>query len=167
MLFPAIDTSDSKLSDNAAGIATINNTAPSIIVTVVRERFPSAVNADTIISYKLKEDVNVANKNKIKNKLKKNAPNGISPKAAGKTMNSKDRKSTRLNSSHVSNSYAVFCLKKKIACREQRISEHRAQPGGVADRRGRGGRRHGGRRRRAQRRQVREAGREVQSTVGL
>src|SRR5207249_12115294 len=26
-----------------------------------------------------------------------------------------DRKSTRLNSSHVSNSYAVFCLKKKIS----------------------------------------------------
>src|SRR5699024_12136349 len=26
----------------------------------------------------------------------------------------KDRKSTRLNSSHVSSSYAVFCLKKKI-----------------------------------------------------
>src|SRR5437868_12477390 len=26
-----------------------------------------------------------------------------------------DRKSTRLNSSHVSNSYAVFCLKKKTA----------------------------------------------------
>src|SRR5690606_40950152 len=26
-----------------------------------------------------------------------------------------DRKSTRLNSSHVKNSYAVFCLKKKIA----------------------------------------------------
>src|SRR5690606_41654227 len=26
----------------------------------------------------------------------------------------KDRKSTRLNSSHVKNSYAVFCLKKKI-----------------------------------------------------
>src|SRR5699024_11941392 len=29
-----------------------------------------------------------------------------------------DRKSTRLNSSHVSISYAVFCLKKKIANRE-------------------------------------------------
>src|SRR5699024_11504669 len=28
-------------------------------------------------------------------------------------MKSLDRKSTRLNSSHVSNSYAVFCLKKK------------------------------------------------------
>src|SRR5699024_12794475 len=27
-----------------------------------------------------------------------------------------DRKSTRLNSSHVSISYAVFCLKKKIKC---------------------------------------------------
>src|SRR5207302_8559884 len=28
-------------------------------------------------------------------------------------MNQRDRKSTRLNSSHVKNSYAVFCLKKK------------------------------------------------------
>src|SRR5690606_41789867 len=30
-----------------------------------------------------------------------------------------DRKSTRLNSSHVKNSYAVFCLKKKRAPRER------------------------------------------------
>src|SRR5207249_7184646 len=30
------------------------------------------------------------------------------------TRGSSDRKSTRLNSSHVSISYAVFCLKKKI-----------------------------------------------------
>src|SRR3712207_8626258 len=29
----------------------------------------------------------------------------------------KDRKSTRLNSSHANISYAVFCLKKKLACR--------------------------------------------------
>src|SRR5690625_6362612 len=29
-----------------------------------------------------------------------------------------DRKSTRLNSSHVASSYAVFCLKKKIRYRE-------------------------------------------------
>src|SRR3712207_7252214 len=28
----------------------------------------------------------------------------------------RDRKSTRLNSSHANISYAVFCLKKKIAC---------------------------------------------------
>src|SRR3712207_7738182 len=32
-----------------------------------------------------------------------------------------DRKSTRLNSSHANISYAVFCLKKKIAEVEQRI----------------------------------------------
>src|SRR5690606_41854431 len=30
-----------------------------------------------------------------------------------RTMGMRDRKSTRLNSSHVKNSYAVFCLKKK------------------------------------------------------
>src|SRR5437773_6268197 len=31
----------------------------------------------------------------------------------------RDRKSTRLNSSHITNSYAVFCLKKKrtVSCR--------------------------------------------------
>src|SRR2546422_8159181 len=33
--------------------------------------------------------------------------------AAGLAMNGKDRKSTRLNSSHGYISYAVFCLKKK------------------------------------------------------
>src|SRR5438067_8487297 len=32
-----------------------------------------------------------------------------------------DRKSTRLNSSHVSNSYAVFCLKKKAYFRKSHI----------------------------------------------
>src|SRR5437868_13036812 len=32
---------------------------------------------------------------------------------AGSTEQTKDQKSTRLNSSHVSISYAVFCLKKK------------------------------------------------------
>src|SRR5438067_10443767 len=30
-------------------------------------------------------------------------------------LRKRDRKSTRLNSSHVSNSYAVFCLKKKTS----------------------------------------------------
>src|SRR5690625_6402019 len=34
----------------------------------------------------------------------------------------RDRKSTRLNSSHVAISYAVFCLKKK---KEQQIKRHR------------------------------------------
>src|SRR5699024_11553807 len=35
-------------------------------------------------------------------------------------MNGLDRKSTRLNSSHVSISYAVFCLKKKRKIRTKR-----------------------------------------------
>src|SRR5699024_11393382 len=37
-------------------------------------------------------------------------PSKVKPAASAPT----DRKSTRLNSSHVSISYAVFCLKKKI-----------------------------------------------------
>src|SRR5207249_10921263 len=37
---------------------------------------------------------------------------GYSPKIVAKSWSCGDRKSTRLNSSHVSISYAVFCLKK-------------------------------------------------------
>src|SRR5205814_9141456 len=36
-----------------------------------------------------------------------------SPRAPGCTRRGEDRKSTRLNSSHLGISYAVFCLKKK------------------------------------------------------
>src|SRR6266700_7281929 len=35
------------------------------------------------------------------------------PRGAGRRLPEPDRKSTRLNSSHVKISYAVFCLKKK------------------------------------------------------
>src|SRR5699024_11536664 len=42
------------------------------------------------------------------------APNGSSIK---------DRKSTRLNSSHVSISYAVFCLKKKKLEEDERVEQ--------------------------------------------
>src|SRR5690349_23435508 len=38
----------------------------------------------------------------------------ISPQARWRVASSTDRKSTRLNSSHVEISYAVFCLKKKM-----------------------------------------------------
>src|SRR5438876_1676705 len=41
----------------------------------------------------------------------------------GSPLESKDRKSTRLNSSHPSISYAVFCLKKKKQ-NGQTISDH-------------------------------------------
>src|SRR5215475_11148696 len=43
---------------------------------------------------------------------------------------SQDRKSTRLNSSHVKSSYAVFCLKKKnnyLGCKTKRCKSNRDQ----------------------------------------
>src|SRR5690625_1511493 len=39
-------------------------------------------------------------------------PSGNNGQNSGQADNGKDRKSTRLNSSHVAISYAVFCLKK-------------------------------------------------------
>src|SRR5690625_2080254 len=41
------------------------------------------------------------------------APKGFSARTHVVYLSSEDRKSTRLNSSHVAISYAVFCLKKK------------------------------------------------------
>src|SRR3712207_7613650 len=38
---------------------------------------------------------------------------GLRKELGGRTLFRKDRKSTRLNSSHANISYAVFCLKKK------------------------------------------------------
>src|SRR5437773_3120069 len=40
--------------------------------------------------------------------------------------NAKDRKSTRLNSSHITISYAVFCLKKKTTRQKQRFDSQQA-----------------------------------------
>ena len=50
-------------------------------------------------------------------------PDGITRDvtAEAKLTVSKDRKSTRLNSSHVVISYAVFCLKKKIHMTRQEV----------------------------------------------
>src|SRR5699024_12407669 len=44
------------------------------------------------------------------------------PDEAMALEDSLDRKSTRLNSSHVSISYAVFCLKKKTRCTSQCVT---------------------------------------------
>src|SRR2546426_5030759 len=49
-----------------------------------------------------------------------NLPNLRRGHAAGSTQ--RDRKSTRLNSSHLVISYAVFCLKKKKKNKRQRIN---------------------------------------------
>src|SRR5207249_9652163 len=49
-------------------------------------------------------------------------------RGVGECKECKDRKSTRLNSSHVSTSYAVFCLKKKTAaCRETNVANRKRQ----------------------------------------
>src|SRR5690349_23671442 len=45
--------------------------------------------------------------------------------------NTRDRKSTRLNSSHVESSYAVFCLKKKNAFASPHYWCFRASPIGI------------------------------------
>src|SRR5699024_8265062 len=71
------------------GIPAINTKVPAIQVTFLRERFFFTVKADVIISNKLKDEVNTANKNNKKNKLKNKVPNGICAKASGKTTNNK------------------------------------------------------------------------------
>src|SRR5438874_4284216 len=43
--------------------------------------------------------------------------------AAGPAASGRDRKSTRLNSSHVEISYAVFCLKKKKKKKEEKNTQ--------------------------------------------
>src|SRR5699024_12057601 len=49
-------------------------------------------------------------------RLEEDRPDPTGAERSGRSSSSRtDRKSTRLNSSHVSISYAVFCLKKKIA----------------------------------------------------
>src|SRR5204863_3940832 len=42
-------------------------------------------------------------------------------------LSSKDRKSTRLNSSHVEISYAVFCLKKKKKIKKKKKKKYKNQ----------------------------------------
>src|SRR5690606_41464702 len=46
-------------------------------------------------------------------------PRGSSPSTCNPCRSKEDRKSTRLNSSHVKISYAVFCLKKKTETYKQ------------------------------------------------
>src|SRR5438874_6377255 len=55
---------------------------------------------------------------------------GVNEETSGSVFPPLDRKSTRLNSSHVERSYAVFCLKKKSqqpdlrgGCRQQRAAQ--------------------------------------------
>src|SRR5256885_8636666 len=61
---------------------------------------------------------------------KTNRSTQVNQLALGDTVNNIDRKSTRLNSSHLVISYAVFCLKKKTKeheqCYTRTINHHHA-----------------------------------------
>src|SRR5438477_7031685 len=52
---------------------------------------------------------------------------GLARSSSRRVMSSKDRKSTRLNSSHMSISYAVFCLKKTIPTQNTAFRTGRAR----------------------------------------
>src|SRR5689334_23984743 len=58
-----------------------------------------------------------------------NAPAGSPADAARLTSIEEDRKSTRLNSSHSSISYAVFCLKKKKNNRKRKGGQNTTRNG--------------------------------------
>src|SRR5699024_11965023 len=97
----------------------------SAVIQYNRHSFPTRRSSDLKIKYKIKPNIGIKNNTIIQaqvelafflsKKMTVNAkiklmtipdPNKIAPIP--------DRKSTRLNSSHVSISYAVFCLKKII-----------------------------------------------------
>lgn len=86
ILFPKIDTSFKILSARAEGIAAINMIIPRKMAEIALGT-PLSFKAATIISYKLNEDVNVANKNNNKKIAKNACPNGNCAKAAGNTIN--------------------------------------------------------------------------------
>src|SRR5699024_4976625 len=88
---------DKLLDDKADGIPAINTKAPASQVTFLRECFFFAVKADVIISNILKDEVNTANKNNKKNKLKNKAQNGICTKATVKTKNKNNKKNKLKN----------------------------------------------------------------------
>src|SRR5438477_1455654 len=60
--------------------------------------------------------------------LKVDAANGRAANAHGMAARPLDRKSTRLNSSHMSISYAVFCLKKKKNKTNERLTWKEEKP---------------------------------------
>src|SRR5699024_7544692 len=86
ILLPRIDTLLKILSERAEGIAAIKIIIPSKIAEIVLAERLSYKTA-TIISYKLHEDVNVANKKNNKKIDKNVCPNGNCSNAAGNTIN--------------------------------------------------------------------------------
>src|SRR5438067_9730994 len=90
-----------------------NDTAPTQIYTLsLHDALPILVAKGTALTIANFEDVLVGSANDHNTIF-------FGDGRAGKFL--EDRKSTRLNSSHVSISYAVFCLKKKTAYHRTRI----------------------------------------------
>src|SRR5690625_6828650 len=96
--------SDSGIEDEGSFMAAFGGEAGSNVVTFTM-RFVSKTERDQSI-FEIAEDVrqHVANIPGIYN---------YNVDDSGGGLGGGDRKSTRLNSSHVANSYAVFCLKKQ------------------------------------------------------
>src|SRR5699024_12340737 len=85
--FPKMETSASTPNESVAGILAKKTMIPEMTATFLREYFLFAVNAEIIISNWLKDEVNVANRNNSKNKLKKTGHNPIRLNTVGSTTN--------------------------------------------------------------------------------
>src|SRR5690242_21388855 len=92
----------------------VSSTATTEIYTLsLHDALPSSGGSDIIPS----ED----NRNVLSMFVGDSAPQPPVPASSSEPFPPGDRKSTRLNSSHMSNSYAVFCLKKKNCSQEHRV----------------------------------------------
>src|SRR5437899_6427896 len=67
-------------------------------------------------------DIESAAKEQRKSNIYKGVITRVEPSLEADSMSRSDRKSTRLNSSHLGISYAVFCLKKKMMTNAQMVS---------------------------------------------
>src|SRR5690606_41869143 len=72
---------------------------------------PVAARGDSLADLLTRDRISRQRRNAVRKFTSANAITQPVPTAA--SVNQADRKSTRLNSSHVKSSYAVFCLKKK------------------------------------------------------
>src|SRR5437870_6659790 len=83
----------------------------------ISKRIPEIVGLVALVFVGACDTLNIANPNDPDRRRALGDPNSIPSVAQGAFqtwyLTSQDRKSTRLNSSHVAISYAVFCLKKK------------------------------------------------------
>src|SRR5690625_6790900 len=98
-----------------------------MVYPIMRQRNYQSYPANNMLQ---KQSSNIApSRNNIQSKVQPLVTKGVG--GLSKTLNNvqqvlKDRKSTRLNSSHVAISYAVFCLKKK----KKQIEREKTQENG-------------------------------------